>query len=615
LRLSQSRNVPPIPEKIGRYSIVDIVGKGGMGVLYRAQDTVLERDVALKMMLVDFSHDAATRERFQREARAVARLQHRNVVTIHELGEVEGTPYIVMELLGGRDLDALLKSEVQLTLVQKLEIAAQLCEGLAYAHEQGIVHRDIKPGNVRVLEDGTVKILDFGIAKFAQSSVTQTGSVLGTPSYMAPEQIMGQPVDGRSDLFSAGVLLYELLSGTKPFQGDSPTAVVYQIMNGEPVPLEKSVADIPEAINQIVAKSLQKNPEHRYAKAKEMASDLQMVRAMLDPPLHSGHTPIAGMTSGGTTMMSVPLYATQQTTMGSVTRGVAMNAEIRSAAVDAAAEFVSAARPEEKGKSTIIWVGGAVVAVVLGVFVYLGLSKPGADDADAAQKTESSAPGNAGAAAGAAAGAELLVVSTPSGASITLNGADTGKVTPAPLALASLPVGSTLELALKGYKPVATKVTDAELKAGRKEIRFAADARPVRVTVTGTFPFELVQAGQVISAASMRHELTVNPAGAVTARSREMLLSSPVAINFERATADVTLPAPGAISIFAAVETCSVGVDGQDLGFPPIAGKRIASGSHTVTLTCPDGKGETRKVTVAPGEKVTATFGPPKVSW
>ena len=157
--------MPPLPEKIGRYSILDIVGKGGMGVLYRAQDTVLERDVALKMMLVDFSHDASTRERFQREARAVARLQHRNVVTIHELGEVEGTPYIVMELLGGRDLDALLKSEVPLTMIQKLEIAAQLCEGLAYAHEQGIVHRDIKPGNVLISRGGYAKLADFGLAK------------------------------------------------------------------------------------------------------------------------------------------------------------------------------------------------------------------------------------------------------------------------------------------------------------------------------------------------------------------------------------------------------------------------------------------------------------------
>jgi hypothetical protein len=322
------------------------------------------------------------------------------------------------------------------------------------------------------------------------------------------------------------------------------------------------------------------------------------------------------MSSGGTTMMSIPLHATRQNTVGSVTRGVVMNAEIRSAAVDAAAEFVATARPEEKSKSTIMWVGAAVVVAVMGIVGYLSLNKDKGGDAATVQQGADGAKGtgaNAGAGA-AAAGAELQVVSTPTGARITLNGADTGKVTPAPIAVASLPAGSTLELALAGFKPVSIKVTDADLKAGRKEIKFAAEAQPVKLTVTGTFPFELVQGSKVISAAAMRHELTVQPSGSVTARSKEMLLSMPLGVNFERAKADVTVPAPGVLAIFAAVETCNVSVDGDDLGFPPIPRKAIASGSHTVTLKCPDGKGETRKVTVAPGEKVTATFGPPKVN-
>src|SRR5260221_7618909 len=185
-----------IPKTIGRYEILELVGRGGMGVLYRARDHALERDVALKMMLVDFTLDPTAHERFLREAKAVARLQHRNVVTIHELGEADGAPYIVMEFLSGKDLETLLQNQTHLTPAEKLDIASQLCEGLGYAHEQGIVHRDIKPGNVRVLEDGTVKILDFGIAKFALSSVTQSGAIMGTPSYMAPEQVMGQQVDG-----------------------------------------------------------------------------------------------------------------------------------------------------------------------------------------------------------------------------------------------------------------------------------------------------------------------------------------------------------------------------------------------------------------------------------
>jgi hypothetical protein len=313
--------------------------------------------------------------------------------------------------------------------------------------------------------------------------------------------------------------------------------------------------------------------------------------------------------------------------MGSVTRGVAMNAQIRSAAVDAAAEFVATARPEEKSKSTIMWVSAAVIVAVLGVVGYLSLNRDAGGGAATAQQDPGGAPGTGtgasaaaagaagGPAGGAAAGAELQVVSTPEGARITLNGADTGKVTPAPISLASLPAGSTLELDLAGFKPVAIKVTDADLKAGRKEIKLAAEAQPVRLTVTGSFPFELVQGSRVISASAMRHDLTVQPSGSVTARSKGMLLNMPLGVNFERGRADVTVPAPGVLAVFSAVETCTVGVDGDDLGFPPIPGKAIASGSHTVTLKCPDGKSESRRVTVAPGEKVTATFGPPKVSW
>src|SRR6185436_3904302 len=167
---------------------------------------------------------------------AVARLQHRNVVTIHELGETEGTPYIVMEFLTGQDLETRMKDAVKpMTLTEKLDTATQLCEGLGYA-----------------LEHGTVKILDFGIAKFAMSSVTQSGTILGTASYMAPEQIMGQPVDGRADLFSAGVLLFELLAGKKPFVGDSPTSVVYQIMHGEATSIRELVPDLPDALAEVV---------------------------------------------------------------------------------------------------------------------------------------------------------------------------------------------------------------------------------------------------------------------------------------------------------------------------------------------------------------------------
>ncbi|MBW8862979.1 MAG: serine/threonine protein kinase, partial [Acidobacteria bacterium] len=194
-----------MPAQIGRYQILDRVGQGGMGVLYRAIDPALDREVAIKLMLGDFADDIEQlRPRFQREARAIAKLQHRNIVTVFEFAEDAGVPYIVMEFLRGTSLSARPKAEPPLTIVEKLDIVAQLCDGLGYAHEQGIVHRDVKPANILLLGDGSVKLLDFGIAKLTTSNLTRQGDVLGSPAYMSPEQIMGEEtIDGRSDVFSA----------------------------------------------------------------------------------------------------------------------------------------------------------------------------------------------------------------------------------------------------------------------------------------------------------------------------------------------------------------------------------------------------------------------------
>jgi len=598
--------MPPIPKTIGRYEILDMVGRGGMGVLYRARDPILERDVALKMMHVDFSQDDTARERFQREARAVARLQHRNVVTIHELGEIDGAPYIVMEFLSGKDLDALLKEGAPMSLVQKLDVAIQLCDGLAYAHGQGIVHRDIKPGNVRVLEDGTVKILDFGIAKFAMSSVTQSGTVMGTPSYMPPEQIMGQPVDGRADLFSAGVLLYELLSGTKPFVGDSPTAVVYQIMHTEAKPIAEVMPDLPEALSEIVGRALQKNPNDRYGNATEMASDLQTVKMMIDLPLNAD-TGAVDPSAATTLLQASPV----RPKTGAHTPGSgALHARMRPSAAAAAADAAPRSRVEPAPMSNIMVIGiagAAVVAVLGGLYVVRGGGGGGAVPAAGA----SGAPAATTGGKGAAAARTIVISSVPSGATITVDGVDTGKVTPA-----SVPVGAVpgkVELDLKGYQPFSGQITDDDLKTGSREFKLAVEAQPVRLTVSGAYPFELVQGSRVISASSNRHEVTVEPGGpAVVARNRDLLLSAPLAIDFQRARADITLPAPGVLAVFSAVETCTIVVDGQDIGFPPVPRKSIAAGAHTVELKCPDGKGDSKKVSVASGERTQVNFGPPK---
>jgi len=638
--------MPEIPKTIGRYDIIEMVGRGGMGVLYRARDPMLERDVALKMMLVDFTMDASARERFQREAKAVARLQHRNVVTIHELGEHEGAPYIVMEFLSGADLENLLVGDKQLALADKLDVAIQLCEGLGYAHEQGIVHRDIKPSNVRVLEDGTVKILDFGIAKFAVSTVTQSGTIMGTASYMSPEQIMGQPVDGRADLFSAGVLLFELLAGKKPFQGEQATAVVYQIMHVDPPTVRSVVPDLPEALDEIVSRALQKKADDRYSRASEMASDLQMVKMMLDLPLNSGEGASAGAAAAATPSLgSAKLYATSIGMKKPAT--AVLQTPMRGSAEAAAAD--AAPRAAHGGnKSGLIWVGAAVAVVAIGAaaMYFMRSGEPAAPPANAgvtapanpvtpapppaqtgpASKTAAPAPtkgtqaeaappaarNGARPAGGGAAGDLLAVSSSPSGARITLNGVDTGKVTPQAVALNSKQP-NTIQLSKQGYQPLSATITAADVQAGSREFTLTRQSGPVQLTVNGAFPFDLLQGEKVLGTAQTRHEVTVEPGGGpVTARAKDLLFNYTVPVDYQRAQADVTLPAPGKLTVLSQVETCTVSVDGLDLGPVPIPSKTIASGAHKVTLKCADGRTETQPVTVPPGDKAQVTFLRPK---
>src|SRR5262245_8067051 len=254
-----------------------------MGVLFRGMDPVLDREVAIKLMLVDFSEDEEQmRPRFYVEARAAAKLQHRNIVTVFEFAEEGNTPYIVMEFLRGASLGSRIASPLPLTLEAKLDIIAQLCDALHYAHQQGVVHRDVKPANIFILTDGTVKLLDFGIAKMTTSTLTRQGDVLGSASYMSPEQVRGSDsVDGRADVWSTGVVLYELLAGRKPFEGETPTNVIVKILKEDPTPIESVVPNLPKQLISVVHRSLQKDPTKRIAKAEELSRELQWIRKAL----------------------------------------------------------------------------------------------------------------------------------------------------------------------------------------------------------------------------------------------------------------------------------------------------------------------------------------------
>ena len=279
---------------VGRYEIDSELGRGAMGVVYRARDPRIDRTVAIKTVsLLGLEPDAEQeyRERFVVEARAAGRLSHPRIVTIFDVAEDPHalTPYIVMEYVSGRSLEEMLCTENGiLPLDTALQVTQELAEALDYAHAQGIVHRDVKPSNIIVAEDGHPKIADFGIAKLNAPDLPQTGRTLGTPAYMSPEQLRGDPVDGRSDLFSLGVILYQLLTRHRPFQGNSTLTISFKVLNHDPIPATALNAELCPELGHVVARAIAKHPSQRYQTGMEMARDLQGLRGSILPPSSDG---------------------------------------------------------------------------------------------------------------------------------------------------------------------------------------------------------------------------------------------------------------------------------------------------------------------------------------
>jgi serine/threonine-protein kinase len=275
----------------GRYEIGELIGYGGMAEVHRGRDVRLGREVAIKVLRADLARDPAFLHRFRREAQSAAGLNHPSIVSVYDTGEdttADGTsiPYIVMEFVEGRTLRDILKAQGRLPVRRAMEIVADVCGALDFSHRNGIVHRDIKPANVMITEAGAVKVMDFGIARALAdnaATVTSTANVIGTAQYLSPEQARGEPVDARSDVYSTGCLLYELVTGAPPFQGDSPVAVAYQhVRENAAVPSSRN-PEVPPAVDSIVMKALAKNQLNRYQSAAEMRTDLQ--RALANQPV------------------------------------------------------------------------------------------------------------------------------------------------------------------------------------------------------------------------------------------------------------------------------------------------------------------------------------------
>ncbi len=284
----------PGKRKVGKYEVIEELGRGAMGVVYKARDPFIGRMVALKTITPGLLDNPELLQRFYREAQAAGSLQHPNIVIIYDLGEAEGLPYIAMEFLEGQSLEKTIAAKPNMPLAQKLNVILQLSRGLDYAHKHGVVHRDIKPGNIIVMRDGTVKVVDFGIVRLSSTSMTSTGMVIGTVGYMSPEQAQGEHVDARSDLFSVGVVMYELFAYRKPFAGSNVAAVLIKIVTEEPPPLAEAAPQVPPQLCEIVHRCLHKNPAERFQSLEDLVLDLEPItralqRDMVEELVKQGH--------------------------------------------------------------------------------------------------------------------------------------------------------------------------------------------------------------------------------------------------------------------------------------------------------------------------------------
>jgi len=293
-------------EKIGKYTVTGEIGRGAMGIVYKGVDPYIGRSVAIKTIRFDTitqpSEQEHAQRRFMREARSAGSLSHPNIVTIYDVGIDEGLTYIVMEYIEGHSLEELIAGGTQYSIEEITAMMAPIADALDYAHRKGIVHRDIKPGNILLDSEGRPHIVDFGIAHLSTSTMTQTSMAMGTPYYMPPEQIAGKKVDHRADIFSLGAVLYELLTLQKPFPGENITTVIYKIVNEPPVPPRDYRQDLPDGLDPVLNKALAKDPAQRYSSCREMVRDLE------NYPAYAGLSQAASVPAA-TTVIPSPIPA------------------------------------------------------------------------------------------------------------------------------------------------------------------------------------------------------------------------------------------------------------------------------------------------------------------
>jgi serine/threonine-protein kinase len=472
-------------DHIGRYKIEKELGKGAMGVVYKATDPNIGRTVALKTLRVDVSGMESEEmvKRFHAEARNAGVLNHAHIVTIYDAQELEGIFYIAMEYIQGQTLQEALRMGT-LPVEKVIDITRQVCAGLDYASERGIIHRDIKPANIMIVPDGTVKIMDFGIAKSAGTGMTSTGQVLGTPNYMSPEQVKGKTLDGRSDLFSLGVVLYEMLTGERPFTGENVTTIIYKIVNEHPPAPRDLDGTVPAGLSAVVMKALAKNREERYQKGADLAKDLENHQKF---GADAGPMTVILSDQAFPEVVHPPMRATSGTVAMPKSAAAAPKAAPKIASPVAVQQKVAPPKKAPvvaKSQKGPLVLGAVALAIVLAVAGYVGLkmkSKPAEQPAPAtsapsavapevkkpAEAKPAETPGTAAAVSSAAAPTtgELRVSSTPPGAKFTIDGRAESRFV-APFNLPKLKEGPhTVVLTLDGYQPATKRV---DVVAGKR---------------------------------------------------------------------------------------------------------------------------------------------------
>ncbi len=668
-----------IPTQIGRFRIVEKLGEGAMGTVYKAIDTLIQRTVAIKTIRLDVERESEKYsevcQRFYHEARVSATLIHPNIVTLFDLGEHEGTPFLAMEFVEGKTLGRVLAENQSLSLRDLCDVMSQIAGALDFAHEKGVIHRDIKPGNIMIDGSGKIKVMDFGIAKLVDSSLTRTGTFVGTPSYISPEQASEGKVDHRSDLFSLGVLTYEMFSGDKPFQGSTIPNLLYKIVYENPS-RPRNISHWGLTIQQwdkVFARALAKDPEKRFQSATELVTALRLhfLHESQTMQTMSQSRPLIDTAQLANLRAEIPM-AVHQRVLEETFHKIPTTALQQPASEAPISAPHSPPLPAEtagtSSRSKAISLALLIILTGMLVFFLLRIYIPGGGGGDGIvrlvvnvesqpagaeifidgkstslmtpmavevsgkrdesrrimlRKTcyqEFSAPvilreGQQPRITSSLVPADIRVEvrTNPAGADVTVDGKQ-GQVTPATYHLAC-GANHKLAISLAGFKPAAREIDPSTVTAPLV-IELEKLGEPGTLEVMATYDYEIFSGSKRLHSASGRDSFSFEP-GSYRLRfvNRKILLNQTLSVNIESGKMQsVSLPGVGMIkSIGAYPENCQICFDGNDFcDSPPINKLYICEGPHTITCKWADGRTRTEAISVNPGADLGPLFFKPQ---